>query len=307
MYIKIIDAHSHLWLRQEATVNGHHIYPMGNGRAMFMGEEVQMLPPYMVDDRNTAEMFLSNMNYARVSAAVVTQEFIDGLQNDYLEEVARRWPDRFFVFGMCDFRRPGFMPLVRELYDRGFRGIKIPAARLLLPEGRVLLTNDEMMEMFHFMEDHGMILGIELADGDLQVGEMEEVIAECPRLCVVIGHFGMVTRQGWMSQIRLARHPNVYVESGGITWLFNDEFYPYPSAMRAIRAAADEVGIDKLMWGSDYPRTITAITYKMSYDFVLRSTLLTPAEQEQFLSSNAAKVFGFENLIELPYIKNMSE
>ena len=86
MYIKIIDAHSHLWLRQEATVNGHHIYPMGNGRAMFMGEEVQMLPPYMVDDRNTAEMFLSNMNYARVSAAVVTQAFIDGLQNDYLEE-----------------------------------------------------------------------------------------------------------------------------------------------------------------------------------------------------------------------------
>ncbi len=266
-----------------------------------------MLPPYMVDDRNTAEMFLSNMNYARVSAAVVTQEFIDGLQNDYLEEVARRWPNRFFVFGMCDFRRPGFMPLVRELYDRGFRGIKIPAARLLLPEGRVMLTGDEMMEMFHFMEERGMILGIELADGDLQVGEMEEVIAECPRLCVVIGHFGMVTRQGWMSQIRLARHPNVYVESGGITWLFNDEFYPYPSAMRAIRAAADEVGINKLMWGSDYPRTITSITYKMSYDFVLRSTLLTPTEQEQFLSSNAARVFGFKELIELPYIKNMSE
>ena len=266
-----------------------------------------MLPPYMVDDRNTAEMFLSNMNYARVSAAVVTQEFIDGLQNDYLEEVARRWPNRFFVFGMCDFRRPGFMPLVHELYDRGFRGIKIPAARLLLPEGRVLLTSDEMMEMFHFMEERGMILGIELADGNLQVGEMEEVIAECPRLCVVIGHFGMVTRQGWMSQIRLARHPNVFVESGGITWLFNDEFYPYPSAMRAIRAAADEVGIHKLMWGSDYPRTITAITYKMSYDFVLRSTLLTPTEQEQFLSSNAARVFGFKELIELPYIKNMSE
>ncbi len=307
MYIKIIDAHSHLWLHQEAVVNGHHIHPLGNGRAMFMGEEVQMLPPYIIDDRNTAEVFLSNMNYARVSAAVVTQEFIDGLQNDYLEEVARRWPGRFFVFGLCDFRLPGFMPLVRELHTRGFRGIKIPAARLLLPEGRVMLTSPEMMEMFHFMEDHDMILGIELADGDVQVGEMEEVISECPRLCVVIGHFGMVTRHGWMSQIRLARHPNVYIESGGITWLFNDEFYPFPSAMRAIRAAADEVGIDKLMWGSDYPRTITAITYRMSYDFVLRSTLLTPSEQERFLSSNAARVFGFNNLIELPYIKNMSE
>ena len=307
MYIRIVDAHSHLWLRQDTMVNGQHIYPLGNGRSMFFGEERQMLPPFIIDDRNTAEVFLSNMNYARVSAAVVTQEFIDGLQNDYLEQVARQWPDRFFVFGMCEFRRPGFLPMAKQLAARGFRGIKIPAARLFLPEGRVMLNSDEMMEMFHFMEENDMILGIELADGDIQVGEMREIISECPRLRIAIGHFGMVTRKGWMEQIRLARNPNVYVESGGITWLFNDEFYPFPSAMRAIREAADEVGIDKLMWGSDYPRTITAITYKMSYDFVLRSTLLTPEEQEQFLSSNAARLFGFDQLIELPYIKNMSE
>lgn len=33
-------------------------------------------------------------------------------------------------------------------------------------------------------------------------------------------------------------------------------------------AAADLVGFDKLMWGSDYPRTMTAISYRMSLDFV---------------------------------------
>ena len=137
--------------------------------------------------------------------------------------------------------------------------------------------------------------------------EMETVIAGCPRLKVVIGHFGMVTRPGWMEQIRLARHPNVYVESGGITWLFNDEFYPFPSAVRAIREAADEVGIDKLMWGSDYPRTITAITYRMSYDFIVKSNLLSAEEKEKFLCTNARNLFGFRDLIDLPYIRNMSE
>ena len=39
----------------------------------------------------------------------------------------------------------------------------------------------------------------------------------------------------------LARHENVVIESGGITWLYNAEFYPYPSAVRAIREAADLV------------------------------------------------------------------
>jgi Predicted metal-dependent hydrolase of the TIM-barrel fold len=303
----IIDAHSHLWLRQEAVVDGKEIRPLPNGRSMFMGKEVQMLPPFMTDGRNTAEVFLSNMDYAQVSAAVVTQEFIDGLQNDYLEDVARRYPERFFVFGMCEFRQPGFLAEAQRLIDRGFRGIKIPAARLLLPSGCVRLDSPEMMAMFHLMEDRGLILHVELADGDLQVPEMETVITECPRLVTVIGHFGMVTRPGWMEQIRLARHPNVHVECGGITWLFNDEFYPFPSAVQAIREAADEVGIDKLMWGSDYPRTITAITYKMSYDFLLKSPLLTDAEKEAFLGLNAQRLFSFGPLPIPHRVPNMSE
>ena len=303
----IIDAHSHLWLRQEAVVDGKEIRPLPNGRSMFMGTEVQMLPPFLIDGRNTAEVFLSNMDYAQVSAAVVTQEFIDGLQNDYLEQVELRYPERFFVFGMCEFRKPGFLAEAEELVGRGFRGIKIPAARLLLPEGRVRLDGPEMMAMFRLMEDRDMILHVELADGDLQVPEMEAVIAAFPRLRIVIGHFGMVTRPGWMDQIRLARHPNMYVECGGITWLFNDEFYPFPSAVQAIREAADEVGVDKLMWGSDYPRTITAITYKMSYDFLVKSPLLTDAEKAAFLGLNAQRLFGFGDLPIPKHVKNMSE
>jgi hypothetical protein len=303
----IIDAHSHLWLHQEAVVNGKEIRPLPNGRSMFMGEEVQMLPPFLIDGRNTAEVFLSNMNYAQVSAAVVTQEFIDGFQNDYLEKVAKRYPDRFFVFGMCEFRKPGFLVEAKELITRGFRGIKIPAARLLLPEGRVRLDGPEMMALFRLMEEKDLILHVELADGDLQVPEMEAVIAECPKLRILIGHFGMVTRPGWMNQIRLARHPNVYVECGGITWLFNDEFYPFPSAVQAIREAADAVGIDKLLWGSDYPRTITAITYKMSYDFIVKSPVLTDGEKVKFLGENARHFFGFGDLPIPKRVKNMSE
>ena len=309
MDFKIIDAHSHLWLKQDTVVNGLPIrtLPDNGSRSEFLGEVRQMLPPFMIDGRNTAEVFLSNMDYAQVSAAVVTQEFIDGIQNDYLEEVVRRYPDRFFVCGMCEFRRPGFVEEARELIRRGFKAIKIPAHRLLLPEGRVMLNSPEMMEMFHLMEDHDIILSIDMADGDTQVGEMKEVIAECPKLRIAIGHFGMVTTDGWQEQIKLARHPGVMIESGGITWLFNSEFYPFRGAVRAIREAAGLVGMDKLMWGSDYPRTITAITYRMSYDFVLKSDELSAEDKALFLGRNAERFYGFKHLAELPYVKNMSE
>ena len=303
----IIDAHSHLWLKQDAVVEGLPIRTLENGRSLFMGEVRQMLPPFMTDGVNSAEVFLSNMDYAQVSAAVVTQEFIDGFQNDYLAEVTARYPDRFFVCGMCEFRKPGYLDQARQLIAQGFKGIKIPAQRLLLKEGRVRLNCEEMMQMFHLMEQNRVLLAIDMADGDTQVGELEEVIQECPKLKVAIGHFGMVTRPQWKEQIKLARHPHVRIESGGITWLFNDEFYPFKGAVRAIREAAELVGFEKLMWGSDYPRTITAITYRMSYDFVSKSDELTEREKALFLGENARSFYGFHNLPELPYIKNMSE
>ena len=309
--VTIIDAHSHLWLRQDTSWNGLEIRTTRNGRSQFLGEEVQMLPPFMIDGRNTAEVFLSNMDYAQVAAAVVVQEFIDGLQNDYLKTVQQQYPDRFFCFAMADYLKDGFYQQAVQLVDEGFRGMAIPGHRLL---GRSL-TSPEMMRMFRMMEERGIALSITLADGDEQVVQLREVIQECPRLKIAIGHLGMANPPktpcwedpSWREQIKLARHENVMVESGGITWLYNSEFYPYPSAVRAIREATSLVGMEKLMWGSDYPRTITAITYRMSYDFITKSTELTDDEKALFLSENARRFYGFKEFKELPHIKNMSE
>ena len=310
----IIDAHSHLWWVQDTAWNGQAIRTLdGNGsRSAFLGEERQMLPPFMIDGHSTAEVFLSNMDYAQVGAAVVVQEFIDGLQNSYLKDVQTRYPGRFFCYAMADYLRDGFCLQARRLLgEDGFRGLAIPAHRLL---GRSL-TSPEMMEMFHFMEESGKYLSITLSDGDRQVAELREVIGECPGLRIAIGHLGMAappvlppwTNESWRQQIMLARNSNVMIESGGITWLYNSEFYPFPSAVRAIREAADLVGWQKLMWGSDYPRTITAITYRMSYDFLFRSDGIAESQLELFLGENARRFYGFGALPALPYIKNMSE
>ena len=294
----IIDAHSHLWLSQDAEVGGGRVRTLdgdNRSRSEFFGEVRQMLPPFMIDGRNTAEVFISNMDYAQVAAAVVVQELIDGNQNAYLAEVAARYPSRLFCMGMASTPEE-----VDELHARNFKGVAIAGHRIDYPLTRLL-------PMLHRMEELGMVLSLCLHEDNHQLPEVEDIVRECPGLKIAIGHFGMVTTSGWMGQVRLARHPNVMIETGGITWLFNDEFYPYPSAMDAIRTAADEVGIDKLMWGSDYPRTITAITYRMSYDFITRSTMLNDEEMRLLLGENARRFYGFSELPELPYIKNMSE
>ena len=290
----MIDAHVHLWEKQQGRVNGLPVYGLGGGKSMFGAEVRQMLPPYMTDGVNSAERLLANMDFSQVAGAVVTQEYIDGSQNAYLRRVRQEHPLRFRVTALYEEKE-----LPRDL--KGFDGIKICGGRMFQQD----LTKHEAV--FSRAEKEGLFIAIDMADGDTQCASLREMAEQYPKLRIAIGHFGMVTRPNWKEQIKLARLPHVSIESGGITWLFNSEFYPYPSAVRAILEARDLCGMNKLMWGSDYPRTMTAITYRMSWDFIEKSPLLTAEEKHLFLHQNAQGFYQFENLPEMPYVHHMAE
>ena len=289
----IIDAHAHLWKKQNGIVNGKPVFDIGGGRSNFGGEIKQMMPPYMTDGENNIERFIANMDYACVSGAVITQEYIDDNQDEYLKGCKKSYENRLKICTLYE---------EKEMLDISyFDGIKICAGRLT---DKNLLNH---IEPFRLANDNGKFISIDLADGNEQTEMMREIIKQFPDLRIAIGHFGMVTRENWLSQIELAKNKNVFIESGGITWLFNEEFYPYPSGVDAINQAADLVGFDKLMWGSDYPRTMTAITYKMSYDFVLKNDKISDENKNKFLGENAVKFYGFDDLVIPKRIKNMVE
>ncbi len=287
----IIDAHAHLWKQQRGKVDGIDVFDVGNGKSNFGGEVRQMMPPYMTDGFNSAERFIANMDYAGVNGAVITQEEIDGKQNAYLLEAKKSFPERLKI---CSLYLENEVPEIK-----GFDGIKLCAGRLCEQN---LLKHEEV---FSLADAEGKFISIDLADGALQTRELSLLADRYPSLKIAIGHFGMVTREGWLEQIRLAKKDNIFIESGGITWLFNSEFYPYPSAVKAIKEAAGICSFDKLMWGSDYPRTMVEITYKMSYDFITKSGELTNEEKEKFLFKNAEGFYGFENLSPMKEILNM--
>ena len=289
----IIDAHAHLWKKQNGIVNGKPVYDIGGGKSDFGGEIRQMMPPYMTDGENSIDRFIANMDYAGVSGAVITQEYIDGNQDNYLIQCKKTFPERIKICALYEEKEMGNIDC--------FDGIKICASRL---KDKNLLNH---LKPFEIANEKGLFISIDLADGDEQTEMMQKIIEKFPNLRIAIGHFGMVTREGWLEQIKLAKHENVFVESGGITWLFNEEFYPYTSAVKAIKEAAEIVGFKKLMWGSDYPRTMTAITYKMSLDFIEKTNEISKEEKRLLLGGNAKSFYGFNDLVIPEKIKNMVE
>lgn len=289
----IIDAHTHLWKKQNGFVNGKQVFSLENGKSNFGGEIRQMMPPYMINGENTADMLIANMDYAGVNGAVITQEEIDGNQDEYLLNVKAAYSDRLKICSLYEENK--------SFETDGFDGIKICAGRLPTQD----LTKH--YKVFETAEKNSMFISIDMADGDLQTKSLLEMIQQYPDLRIAIGHFGMVTRKNWKEQIKLARNKNVFIESGGITWLFNSEFYPFPSAVQAINEAAEICGFDKLMWGSDYPRTMVEITYKMSFDFVLKSKEISDTDKEKFLFKNAKAFYAFDVFDEIMPLKNMLE
>lgn len=289
----IIDAHTHLWKKQNGFVNGKQVFSLENGKSNFGGEIRQMMPPYMINGANTADMLIANMDYAGVNGAVITQEEIDGNQDDYLLNAKAEYSDRLKICSLYEENKP--------FETDGFDGIKICAGRLPSQD----LTKH--YKVFETAEKNSMFISIDMADGDLQTKSLLEMIQQYPDLRIAIGHFGMVTRKNWKEQIKLARNKNVFIESGGITWLFNSEFYPFPSAVQAINEAAEICDFDKLMWGSDYPRTMVEITYKMSFDFMLKSKEISDTDKEKFLFKNAKAFFAFDVFDEIMPLKNMLE
>lgn len=289
----MIDAHLHLWDKQHGMVDGLPVYDLGGGRSQFGSVVRQMTPAYINDGVNSVERLLANMDFAQVAGAVVTQEYIDGNQDAYLRQVRQAHPLRLRVSALYEEKSLGDISWAD--------GIKICAGRLADQD----LTHHA--EAFWRAAAEDKFIGLDLADGNTQTASLREMIQQYPNVRMAIGHFGMVTTPGWQEQIRLARYPNVFIESGGITWLFNSEFYPYPSAVRAILEARDICGMEKLMWGSDYPRTMTAITYRMSWDFVDKSPLLTPEEKQLFFHRNSEGFYRFHDLPDMPYIHHMAE
>lgn len=288
----IVDAHMHIWNYLHGRIGANTpLIGLTNGRVKIGDTELLGMPATFTDSLALAERFVAEMDAAGVDAGIVVQEHMDGLQNDYCLEAQQKFPGRFFCHGLPDYFQPdSFESQCHKLFDQGFRGIKMCAGHLL--NAGIALDADAFMPVWKFMARHGHILAVDLSEGDTQVPQMRRILEQSPDLKVAIGHFGMPTRGGWPAQLDLCRYKNVHIETGGIIWLYRNQGYPFEGALDAICHARDAVGIDKLMWGSDWPRTMVDFTYRQSLSFLQLAGSLNAAEKHAILGDNAARLYN---------------
>ena len=132
------------------------------------------------------------------------------------------------------------------------------------------------------------------------------VLKKFPDLIGIIGHLGGNIRHSSNPNytdtpselFNFLKLPNAYFEVGYVLayenwdiWKENYE-YPYPLHTEVIKRVYEEVGAERLLFGSDMPNTYRTCTYQQCLDLVrLHFGFLSEEEKNLVLGGNAAKLF----------------
>lgn len=275
---------------------------------------LQRFPLAMEEMEWSPERMIAYMDAVGVDVGVLQAGYMEmNFCRKYFAEIVRRWPSRFVSTVAVDYdlRRDAryleceldkLRYAVCEQYAKGvFQGY---------PKGQPIdepAFDPFWRELCKLDIPHIFLLGFEARGPYLKsLRRLERLQEKFPELNVVIGHLGGNVRPPRHPDftntpeelIPILRSPNAYFEVGYVMAYENkpvwgrDYEYPYPKHNQLIERVYEEIGAERLLWGSDMPNLERSCSYLQCKELVsTHCDFLTEAEKEKVLGRNAARLF----------------
>jgi predicted TIM-barrel fold metal-dependent hydrolase len=281
----IIDAHVHL----ADKLTGFR-KPLRYGKVVD-GEAVsQWFPPSFDPPASPPEVLLGYMDMVGVERAIVVQHHLYGDQNATTLAAVRRWPDRFDGYAYLGaFDRPDDPDRLEGLIADGLLGLKVELAttRRLRPSFR--FDGEREWRVWERLDRLRRPLALDLiGTPPSDVPVLRRMLDEFPTLIIVNCHVGGPGDANWEEKARLGEHPRVWSDLAALPLLLRDDEYPYPKAQAFVRWTVEHVGADRLLWGTDYPPTLSHGTYRQLLDYVrVHCAFLSEDQRAAILGGNA--------------------
>ena len=134
-----------------------------------------------------------------------------------------------------------------------------------------------------------------------QLGEAIALVEQCPETQFVLDHCAKpairtAARDPWRQELaRLAAHENVSCKISGLLTEADLAHWSEKDLLPYVLHTLDCFGIDRVLYGSDWPVLTLAGDYTSWYDFTAHFTeSLSEDERGRFYAENAARVYGLE-------------
>ncbi len=276
----IIDAHCHIFVEEwlpEAFWQG--LAEAGRRALAAQGLEVALdqlwtqLAPLLFDP--SGEKQIASMEEAGIDRAILLPlDYGLGLggqtvpveeQNRLHAEIVRRFPDKLVAFAGVDPRRPNAVDLFeRAISEWGFKGLKLHPTSGYYPNDKVVYPLYEKAQEYGVpvLIHTGPIIG-RLRSKYAQPIYLDDVCVDFPELQVIAAHLGFCWRHELMNIA--ATVSNLAMDFSG--WQPRAT-RRYAEFCRELRETVDEVGIDRVLFGTDGPAYRPLVNDKQWVDLV---------------------------------------
>ncbi len=297
----IIDAHRHMW----AIADRH--------RAVF--EESP--PPWLakmpepnfdweqasreaVEEMDSAGVAQSVLFVADFAARLGDVPFSIAEENRFIAEASKRYPDRIIPYYGIDPRRPGAADSYeRAIKEWGVKGIKLHPVVGYFPHDRICYP------IYELCVAYGLPVIFHSGSSTLPRTysrfthplEFDQVAGDFPRLTIIMGHAG---KEWWADCVTIANgHPNMVLELS--SWQAKLRDNPQ-EAVPAIGKMRDVLGVERLVWGSDFPALRREMSLKECVEVFQRLPSLgadygirfDESDVEAILGGNAARLLNLK-------------
>ena len=268
----MIDSHVHVWKHDPK-------FPFAEGAH----------PP--AEDAS-AEMLLDLMKANGVSKTVIIQVIHYKWDNSYLADVLKRYPTTFK--GVCrvnpeDPAAPD--QLSRLTQEQSFQGVRLsPSANA---DGD-WIKGPLMPPLWKRCAQLKVPMTLLVPVG--RIPDVVPLIESNPDLSIVIDH----QADSPLSQpekldllLALQRYPRVFVKISHM-WTLSKQPYPYPDAQVQVKRLYDKFGAKRLMWGTDWPISLSKIPYDKTVElFRDHMDMFTPEDREWIYYKTVQQVWPF--------------
>jgi len=294
----MIDVHVHVFPHFSGISDGQPIVSGRYGRVKVGNRLEQFLPPCFENSTSHIETYRAYMEWCDVQAAVLVQHPLYGYHNEYILDILKRWPGTFAGLVVVDITKgQAAADELTHYIDLGMSGLKIETPRAFQCYQSMDFSHPNLLPVWKVCQERSLIVMIHMPPDPRLCESLSQISGEYKNITFILCHLGGLPAKGWQRQLDLAAEKGMFMDISALpVQLAPGEDYPYPQAQAGIKLARERLGIERLLWGSDYPGVLSYCTYRQAIDLVQRhSTFLSKQEKELLLGGNAAKLFGFTN------------
>jgi L-fuconolactonase len=246
----------------------------------------------------TGDQMVAAMDDVGVDGAILVSAFtMYRYDASYALEVRRRYSDRFALVKPVDPADPSVAEVIADWKRTpGTVGIRMLLVRSGLSAdpadpnlNRVLATAARL----------SLPVNLHIA-GRLDQGV--ELIRRNPDTQIIVDHLGLVQphqppvrADPWVELpevLALAAHDNVAIKISGACTLSRRPF-PYADIWDPVCRVIDAFGIDRCMWGTDWTRAATFLTYAQGVDAFRNSKRISDSDKAKLMGGTLRRIYGW--------------